>query len=156
METNVRMRQLEPAAERAPARGSGIRTHTDPRLLASVFVGGALGAGARAGLADLFPSHAGSWPWAIFLINVGGAILLAFFATRLQERLPPAIYKRPFLGTGVCGALTTFSTLQVELVQMGRDGHYSLALAYVAASAAVGLVAVFVTTGLTRRARIAQ
>jgi hypothetical protein len=39
---------------------------------------------------------------------------------------------------------------------MGRHGHYLLALAYVAASAGAGLLAVFATTGLTRRARIAR
>ena len=128
----------------------------DPRLVGSVFVGGALGAGARTGLSELFPTHAGSWPWVVFSVNVGGAILLAFFATRLQERLPPAVYKRPFLGTGLCGGLTTFSTLQLELVQMGRAGHYLLALAYVSASTAAGLAAVLVVTGLTRRARLAR
>ena len=43
-------------------------------------------------------------------------------ATRLQERLPPSTYRRPFLGTGLCGALTTFSTLQIEVIRLGRDG----------------------------------
>jgi fluoride exporter len=128
----------------------------DARLLASVFVGGAVGAGLRSGLSELFPTHVGSWPWVVFLVNVLGAVLLAFFATRLQERLPPAIYKRPFLGTGFCGALTTFSTLQVELVQMGRAGHYLLALGYVAASVAAGFTAVVATAGLTRRARLTR
>ena len=132
------------------------RRTADPRLLAAVFVGGAAGAGARAGLSELFPTGAGSWPWAVFLVNVAGCALLAFFATRLQERLPPAVYKRPFLGTGVCGALTTFSTLQVELVDMGRHGHALLAAGYLAASVAAGLAAVFATTGLTRRARLAR
>jgi CrcB protein len=125
-------------------------------LTGAVFLGGAVGAGARAGLTELFPAAPDSWPWVVFSLNVGGAVLLAFFATRLHERLPPAVYRRPFLGTGVCGALTTFSTLQLELVEMGRAGHYLLALAYVAASTAAGLAAVFVTTGLTRRARLGR
>jgi CrcB protein len=142
-----------PAATRPPAR-CGDRT--DPRLLAAVFAGGAVGAGARAGVSELFPAGPGGWPWAVFLLNVAGCVLLAFFATRLQERLPPAVYKRPFLGTGICGALTTFSTLQLELVQMGRHGHAPLAAGYVAASVAAGLAAVFVTTKLTRRARLAR
>ncbi len=128
----------------------------DPRLLVSVFVGGALGAGARTGLGELVPSSPDGWPWAIFAVNVVGAVMLAFFATRLQERLPPSTYRHPLLGTGICGALTTFSTLQVELVQMGRDGHYLLGTAYVSASAAAGLVGVFAVTGLTRRARLAR
>lgn len=142
------------------ATGAGVirgrrRGGRGPRLLASVFVGGAVGAGARTGLGELFPSSSGSWPWATFAVNVAGAVMLAFFATRLQERLPPATYKRPFLGTGICGALTTFSTLQVELVEMAR-GHYLLGTAYVSASAAAGFIAVFAVTGLTRRARLAR
>jgi CrcB protein len=82
--------------------------------------------------------------------------MLAFFVTRLQERLPPSTYKRPFLGAGICGALTTFSTLQVELVRMSREGRTALAAGYVSLSVAAGLLAVFVVTAATRRARIAR
>ncbi len=56
-----------------------------------------------------------------------GAALLGYFITRLQERLPPSLYRRAFLGTGVCGALTTFSTVMVELVKMIEGGHLALA-----------------------------
>jgi CrcB protein len=124
----------------------------DPRLLAAIFFGGALGAGARAAVAHAFPDAAGGWPWATFALNVGGSALLAFFATRLQERLPPSLYKRPLLGTGICGALTTFSTLQLEVVKLGRDGHALLAFAYVSASVGAGLAMLFGVSWLTRRA----
>jgi CrcB protein len=86
-------------------------------------------------------------------VNVLGAALLGYFATRLQERLPPARYPRPFLTTGICGALTTFSTLQVELIRMLETGHAALALGYALASVAAGFVAVAVATALTRRVR---
>ena len=52
-----------------------------------------------------------------------GALLLGYFVTRLQERLPPSSYRRPLLGTGLCGALTTFATLQLELFEMLEAGH---------------------------------
>ena len=64
------------------------------------------------------------WPWATFLVNIVGAFPLGYFATRLQERLPLSAYRRPFLGTGFCGALTTFSTMQLELLRM-LDGATS-------------------------------
>jgi CrcB protein len=126
----------------------------DRRELAAVFAGGCLGALARAGLAEAFATHPGRWPWVTFAVNVAGAALLGYFATRLQERLPPTRYRRPFLGTGLCGALTTFSTLQLELVRMLDHGHAGLALGYAAASLAAGFVAVAAATSLTRRVRV--
>jgi len=84
------------------------------------------------------------------------AALLGYFVTRLQERLPPSLYQRAFLGTGICGALTTFSTVMVELAKMLEGGHLGLAIAYAAASLAGGFAAVFLATKLVRRARLAR
>jgi len=113
---------------------------------------GAIGALARYGLAEALPHDAGTWPWATFVVNILGALALGYLTTRLQERLPPSAYRRPLLGTGLCGALTTFSTMQVELLQMLDDGETGLAAGYAAASIAVGLLAVAATTNLVRRA----
>ena len=129
-------------------------TSFDARELVAIFAGGVAGALARAGLAEGLPHGPGEWPWATFAVNVLGAFLLGYFATRLQERLPLSAYRRPFLGTGICGALTTFSTMQVELLKMLDGGHLGLAAAYAAASVAAGLAAVWVATALTRRVRI--
>jgi CrcB protein len=127
---------------------------TDRREVAAIFAGGAIGALARAGLADAFPSAAGAWPWPTFAVNVVGAFMLGYFVTRLQERLPLTRYRRPFLGTGLCGALTTFSTMQLELLKMIDGHHYALAFGYAAASIAAGFAAVWVATSVVRRVRV--
>jgi CrcB protein len=127
-------------------------TH-DRRELAAIFCGGVVGALLRTGLARAFPDDPHSWPWAIFAINVVGAFLLGYFVTRLAERLPTSAYKRPFLGTGVCGALTTFSTLQLELYKMTRVHEWALAAGYAAATLLAGFAAVTLATALVRRVR---
>jgi len=76
---------------------------------------------------------------------------LGYFATRLLERLPVSSYRRPLLGTGLCGGLTTFSTMQVETVKMLERHHYGLAIGYTVASIAAGLLAVYVATAMVRR-----
>ena len=92
----------------------------DGRELAAVFVGGALGTLARAALETLAAPDPGRWPWPTFTVNIVGAFLLGYFTTRLLERLPVSSYRRPLLGTGLCGGLTTFSTMQVETRQDAR------------------------------------
>jgi CrcB protein len=125
----------------------------DRRELAAVFAGGCAGALARALLGDALPSEAGQWPWATFAANAGGALLLGWLVTRLQERLPQSEYRRPLLGTGLCGALTTFSTLQLELLEMLDAGRAGLAAAYAGATLAAGFLGVALATNLVRRVR---
>ncbi len=126
----------------------------DRRELAAIFAGGVLGALARLGLVEAFPAQPGTWPWATFAANLAGALALGYFTTRLQERLPLSAYGRPFLGTGFCGALTTFSTMQLELLQMLDHDDSGLAAGYAGASLAAGFLAVAVTSNLVRRARL--
>src|SRR4051812_11755868 len=126
----------------------------DPRELAAIFAGGFIGAIARAELGELLSAGGPGWPWATFIANIVGAFLLGYFATRLQERLPLSAYRRPFLGTGICGALTTFSTMQVELLKMLDGDHYLLAAAYACASVGAGFAAVWAATAITRRVRV--
>ena len=126
----------------------------DRREIAAVFAGGFVGALARAGVVEALPHNPGEWPWSTFLVNVVGTLMLGYFTTRLQERLPLSAYRRPFLGTGVCGALTTFSTMQLEVLDMLEADEIGLAATYVAASLAVGFAAIFVTTNLVRRAKV--
>jgi CrcB protein len=128
----------------------------DGRELAAIYAGGVVGALARVGLAQAAPHGAAGWPWATFAANMVGALLLGYFVTRLQERLPPSSYRRPFLGTGLCGALTTFSTLQLELFDMLDGGHFGLAAAYVSATLIGGFACVHLATVAVRRTRLVR
>ena len=127
----------------------------DRRELAAIFAGGFVGAIARAAVAEALPTHQDTWPWATFLVNVAGTFLLGYAATRLQERLPLSAYRRPFVGTGVCGALTTFSTMQIEILRLLDERDIGLAASYALASIAAGFLAVALATNLVRRARLA-
>jgi CrcB protein len=119
----------------------------DRRELGAIFIGGALGALVRAGLAEAFPAAGLEWPWATFVVNVVGAALIGYWFTTL----PHTSYRRPLLTTGFCGALTTFSTVQLELVEMIDAGRVALAVTYLAASLAAGLAGVQLATTAARR-----
>lgn len=128
--------------------------HIDRRELAAIFVGGAAGAALRVKLSDAYPTTANSWPWIVFAINVSGAFVLGFVVTRLQERLPLSTYQRPLVGTGFCGAFTTFSTMQLELLEMIDHRRWGLVAGYTVGSLAAGYLAVFVATAMVRRVRL--
>lgn len=136
----------------APARRKMLGR--DPRELAAVFAGGAIGGLLRAFLGAVFGAPVGEWPWATFGVNIAGAVLLGYLTVRMQERLPFARYRRPLWGTGVCGGLTTFSTMQVEALAMIDAHYYVMAAGYLLGSVAAGLLAVHLTTQLTRRVRV--
>jgi CrcB protein len=149
-----------PRAQPAPVAQTPARAQRRARLprfdgreIVAVFAGGALGTAARAGLAQLLPHEPTDWPWSTFAVNVLAAFLLGYFVTRLQERLPLSSYRRPLLGTGLCGGLSTFSTMQVELVLMLEAHAYRLAAGYTLASIAAGYAAAHFGTALVRRSR---
>ncbi len=126
----------------------------DRRELAAIFAGGALGTLARAALAHAFPQPPTAWPWPTFAVNIVAAFVLGYVITRLTERLPLSVYRRPLLGTGLCGGLSTFSTMQVEILAM-LDAHaWVLAAGYTAASVAAGFAAIQLATALVRRVRV--
>ena len=126
----------------------------DRREIAAIFMGGAIGTIARAGLAEAFPHPATAWPWPTFAVNLAAAFALGYFVTRLTERLPLSSYRRPLLGTGLCGGLSTFSTMQVEILKMLDSHAWGLAAGYAAASVAAGYAAVHLATAMVRRVQV--
>jgi CrcB protein len=109
--------------------------------VAAVALGGFFGGLARYGVTLALPTGAGAFPWAIFLVNTAGAFLLGFLLILVLEVLPPTTYLRPTLGTGFCGALTTFSSVATGVDQLAAHGHAALAAGYVLGSLAAGLAA---------------
>jgi fluoride exporter len=119
----------------------------DRRELGAIFLGGALGALLRAVLAEALPTGGAELPWATFLVNVVGTALLGYWFTTL----PHTSYRRPLLTTGFCGALTTFSTVQLELVEMIDAGKVPFAVLYLVLSLGAGLAGARAATALGRR-----
>jgi CrcB protein len=119
----------------------------DVRTIAVVFLGGAAGTVARAALASTAVPDPGRWPWPTFVANILGTILLGL----LGSRLAASDLRRPLWGTGLCGGLTTFSTVQVETLLMIQHRHYLLAASYTVAGILLGLVAVYLARGRVLR-----
>lgn len=102
----------------------------------AVFVGGAVGAPARY-LLDRFVSArtASAFPWGTFCVNVIGSFILGAAAAGMDGTAYALV------GTGFCGALTTFSTFSFEAWRLAETGRLQTALAYVGASVLVGVLA---------------
>lgn len=122
----------------------------DLRLLGAIYIGGMIGALARVGLAEAAPHGPSAWPWATFVVNMAGALLLGYFVARLHDH-PEDSLAHPFLTTGICGTLTTFATLQLELFEMVDAGHLALAAGYIAVTLGAGYLLVRLGIALERR-----
>ena len=115
-----------------------------------IVVGGMIGGLLRAATVEALPVHPGTWPWATFAVNIVGCFVLGVVVTR-HDHYDAAPHWRPLLGTGLAGALTTFSTLQVEVLNLLEDHDTVLAVGYVTASVTVGLAAVALATWTVHR-----
>jgi CrcB protein len=122
----------------------------DPGVLVAIALGGIAGAEARYGLSVLLPHHPGQWPMATWLTNVSGCFLIGVLMVVITELTSPHRLVRPFLGVGVLGGYTTFSTAMVDVQQMALAGHAGAALGYMFATLAAAMVAVFLGMLLTR------
>jgi fluoride exporter len=110
----------------------------------STAVGGALGAPTRYEMGRLIHVGANGFPWATFMVNLTGSLVLGIVAILVIEHLPPTQFLRPFIIVGFLGAYTTYSTYMVETDLLVKDGHVDVAMTYVVASALLGLVFVWI------------
>jgi len=113
----------------------------DPVLLGVIALGGVLGAEVRFGIDRLLPPPVAGWPWATWLINVAGSLLLGVLMGVLGELRRPHHLARPFLGVGVLGGFTTFSTAMAEVVHLLDAGRPGVGLLYLVGTAVPALLA---------------
>jgi fluoride exporter len=143
---------LDPDVDPEDPSWAGLRWPSIPLShVAVVFAGGVLGGLARYGISQAWPAATGGFPTATLVINTSGAFVLGVLVTVVALRAAPD-HLRPFLGTGFCGAFTTFSSVVTTDDLLLAHGHAGIAVAYLAASLAAGLGAVYAAMALTRRA----
>ena len=125
------------------AQGARWTRRSEMQVLAAIALGGALGAPARYGVAQMIHVADNSFPWATFWTNISGSFALGLILALILERFPPTRYLRPFVATGFLGAYTTYSTFAVETDLLFKNGHPWIAVAYGAGSLAAGFAAVW-------------
>jgi fluoride exporter len=129
----------------------------DARLALVIAMGGALGAAARWSIGNAWPAGENRFPFSTFAINATGCLGIGVLMVLIDQVIRGRVYLRPFVGVGVLGGFTTFSTFAVETTRLVGDKP-RLALLYYVTTPALAVVAVAigaaVTTGaLALRAR---
>lgn len=129
-------------------RAELVRTHG--LVLAVIAAGGGLGAIARYGIGMLLPTLPGRFPWGTFAVDVLGCFLIGVLMVLVTDVWSAHRLVRPFLGVGVLGGFTTFSTYANEVRDLLRPGSVVVALLYLFGTLGCALLAVVVGMALTR------
>jgi CrcB protein len=116
-------------------------------VLVAIAAGGVLGALARYAIAS---GNETVFPWRTFAINVSGCLAIGVLLVVITEARSTHRLVRPFLGTGLLGGYTTFSTYAVETERL-LSGHLLVAAAYLVGTALAALLAVQSGVVVTRR-----
>jgi CrcB protein len=85
--------------------------------------------------------HDSLFPWGTFTVNVTGSLILGVL-TGAATAVPGPVTQ--LLGTGLCGALTTYSTFSFETIRLIEERARFYAVVNVVASIVAGLGAAFV------------
>lgn len=121
-------------------------------VLAVIAAGGIIGSLIRYQLGRWWPAPPRAFPWATLAINVNGSLLIGALMVVLCRRWQAHPLARPFLGAGVLGGYTTFSTFTVDILMLVRANRPILAAGYLIATLIGALLATTVGMSLTRRA----
>jgi CrcB protein len=128
-------------------------------VIAAVSTGGAAGALARYGISVAWPHRPDGFPWSTWAINVSGCLLIGVLMILNAELWTGRRLVRPFLGVGVLGGYTTFSTSIVDVQQAAAHGAPGVAACYLGATVVGAVLAVWIGATATvwavnaRRAR---
>ena len=146
-----------PDVDRRRARATRHR-RDEATLLATIAAGGALGALARFAAGRVWPTAGTAFPWTTWAVNLVGCALIGVLMVLVTDLWTGRRLLRPFLGTGVLGGFTTFSTYAVDIQRLSTGGQLPTALAYLVATVAAALLAVWAAAAgtralLTRRTR---
>lgn len=129
-------------------RRARITRHLD--VVGVIAAGGAIGSVGRYLVGLAVPTGPAGMPWGTFLVNVTGCFALGALMVFVLEVWRPSRYVRPFLGVGVLGGFTTFSTASVEAVELVGTGSWPVVCAYLAGSVVAGLAAAWLGVILAR------
>ena len=131
---------------------SDVERATAPHLSAEIFgviaVGGALGSLARWSLGEWL---GGRFPWATLAVNVTGGLALGIVMVLVVEVWPTSRHLRTFVGVGVLGGWTTFSTFALDVRRLLADGEPGLASLYLLGTLVGGLAAVWGGIAMTEK-----
>jgi fluoride exporter len=145
--TGVTARQVRlPAGSRTPGR----RRRVPWAVLAVISAGGALGSLARYGIGYALPPRPAGFPWATFIVNATGCLLIGVLMVLVTEVWGSRRLVRPFLGVGLLGGYTTFSTYVVDIQRLVDRGAAGTGLLYLAGTLLAALFAVYAGVSLTR------
>ena len=131
-------------------RGGRRELSQHPWVLPVIALGGLLGAAARHALELLWAAAPGGWPWATLVTNASGCLLIGVLMVQVVEvgRAHPLL--RPFVGVGLLGGYTTFSTYAVQTRTLWSQDHHGGSVLYLLLTPALAVVSVIVGVVVAR------
>ena len=125
--------------------------YSERSAVAVVAAGGALGSLARYAVARACEALGWQLPLATLTVNVVGCFLMGLLVAYVLVHPARHPLWRPFLGVGILGGFTTFSAFAGDAVVLADDDRWAVAVAYVAVTLAVGLLAMWAGSAFGRR-----